>query len=388
MIKPNVIATPSGLTFTLPNGSVRSVGSDFFNFVQVKEIAKALLMALKQGMAKEVETLYSSLVKASDLKEAMANSVTDGTTEVGGVEVKNGRIYVDGKLIDNLITQRILWAISEGYDATPQIKFMQKAYKNPLQSGIDGLWKFVEHNKMAVTPDGNLLAYKVVTSDYRDVHTHAISNKLGDTPWMARESVDPNPNNTCSRGLHVCAFDYINQFGGDIVIMVEINPADVVAVPTDYRNTKMRVCRYTVIEDMGPRHGVTNILQSTSTYGKDIKRRPEPEIPQEVAVLVKAKEPVVREKIEAPTKPKAGPIRSRKKVVEVPQPVEAPKRSRKKTVEAPQPVEAPKRNRKKVAKTPKTVEAPKRSRKKVAKTPKTVEAPKRSRKKVVEVPQP
>jgi hypothetical protein len=31
--------------------------------------------------------------------------------------------------------------------------------------------------------------------------------------------------------------------------MVKVNPADVVAVPTDYNGTKMRVCRFEVLEE-------------------------------------------------------------------------------------------------------------------------------------------
>src|SRR5690606_24725742 len=57
-----------------------------------------------------------------------------------------------------------------------------------------------------------------------------------------------NPNNTCSFGLHVACFDYAKGFGPRL-IEVKVNPADVVCVPTDYNGTKMRVCKFEVIQE-------------------------------------------------------------------------------------------------------------------------------------------
>jgi hypothetical protein len=37
--------------------------------------------------------------------------------------------------------------------------------------------------------------------------------------------------------------------GDDKILDVEVSPADVVAVPTDYNGTKMRVCRFKVVAE-------------------------------------------------------------------------------------------------------------------------------------------
>jgi hypothetical protein len=67
---------------------------------------------------------------------------------------------------------------------------------------------------------------------------------------MNRGAVDDNRQHTCSRGLHVCGFEYLSGYSGARLIAVEIDPRDVVSVPVDYRNTKMRVCKYYIREEL------------------------------------------------------------------------------------------------------------------------------------------
>jgi hypothetical protein len=55
--------------------------------------------------------------------------------------------------------------------------------------------------------------------------------------------------------LHVCADEYLKGYanGTDArTLVVEVNPADVVAVPYDYNFAKMRVCEYKVLSEIDP----------------------------------------------------------------------------------------------------------------------------------------
>ena len=65
---------------------------------------------------------------------------------------------------------------------------------------------------------------------------------------MDRNEVDDNPDNTCSSGLHVAAYNYAKSFSSGHLVEVEINPEDVVAVPNDYDGEKMRVCKFKVVK--------------------------------------------------------------------------------------------------------------------------------------------
>ncbi len=80
-----------------------------------------------------------------------------------------------------------------------------------------------------------------------------------------RSKVDDNPNNTCSHGLHVATLSYAQDFasGDDKLLDVEVSPSDVVAVPTDYNGTKMRVCRFKVVAES---QGLIDKPLVTSSY--------------------------------------------------------------------------------------------------------------------------
>ena len=69
---------------------------------------------------------------------------------------------------------------------------------------------------------------------------------------MLNQHYNEDKNQTCSSGLHFCSLDYLPNFGrgdGNRVVILEIDPADVVSIPSDYNNAKGRACRYKVISE-------------------------------------------------------------------------------------------------------------------------------------------
>jgi hypothetical protein len=103
---------------------------------------------------------------------------------------------------------------------------------------------------LPITDDGYFLAYKRVNRNYTDCHSGTFDNHVGKVVEMPREKVNANRNETCSAGLHVCSHSYLSHYSGDRIVVVKINPKDVVSVPVDYNNAKMRVCRYEVVSEL------------------------------------------------------------------------------------------------------------------------------------------
>jgi len=172
----------------------------------------------------------------------------------GKFHVKDGVIIVDGDFLPEALSDKLLALIDTGEDTTPLERFWQNLKKNPSRDSRHDLFEFLRANKIPITPNGCFIAYKKVRKDYTDCHTGKISNKPGQIVKMPRHQVDADRNRTCSSGLHVAAFAYANNFSSGHLLEIEINPRDVVAVPPDYNQQKMRVCRYRVI-----RHATTEI---------------------------------------------------------------------------------------------------------------------------------
>jgi hypothetical protein len=62
--------------------------------------------------------------------------------------------------------------------------------------------------------------------------------------------VQDDPENACSHGLHAGTIEYVKCFGevNDKIIIVKINPKDVVSVPS-HETTKLRCCKYEVVQE-------------------------------------------------------------------------------------------------------------------------------------------
>jgi len=88
---------------------------------------------------------------------------------------------------------------------------------------------------------------------------------------MTRNEVNDDKNQTCSAGLHFCSQDYLNHFGGSRIMILKINPRDVVSIPTDYKNSKGRCCRYEVIGELGvdPEEAFTAPVQDAANDAQD-----------------------------------------------------------------------------------------------------------------------
>jgi hypothetical protein len=128
---------------------------------------------------------------------------------------------------------------------------MENLLENPSKRSVDELYGFLEKNNLPITPDGHFLAYKKVRNDYKDVYSGTMDNSPGQVVTMPRNKVDDDKDRTCSVGLHFCSEGYLNHFGGERVVIVKVNPRDVVSIPSDYNNTKGRACQYEVIGEVG-----------------------------------------------------------------------------------------------------------------------------------------
>lgn len=163
----------------------------------------------------------------------------------------NRTIKVDGGELPDVIEKKLLGLMDEGAPLSYLVKFWRKLNQNPSFNSRTMLYKFLDTNGIPVTNNGSFIAYRVCNRDFKDKHTNTFDNSVGKIVEMDRREVNDNPAETCSNGLHVCSWSYIGSFkgGDDRLLLVEIQPEDVVAVPNDYNGSKMRVCRFKVLQE-------------------------------------------------------------------------------------------------------------------------------------------
>jgi hypothetical protein len=167
------------------------------------------------------------------------------------IEVKDGNVYVNDVAIHTLDGQRIIECLAKGADVTHIFKFVIRLQNNPSRRAVQELYKFLEHKNLGISVNGNLIAYKAVRNNYTDKHTGSFDNSIGNVLEMSRNQVDDDKDNGCSYGFHAGSLKYATEFasGNDRVVLVEIDPADVVSIPTDCEFQKLRTCKYKVISE-------------------------------------------------------------------------------------------------------------------------------------------
>lgn len=177
--------------------------------------------------------------------------IVDPTSEFAkkaGIEVEEGLLKVKGLTMPPELNSRILEYKTQNIPFKSLLNFWAKLQANPSFHTRQYLFKFLENKGHSITEDGCFIGYRGVREDFKDSHSGTFDNRPGQVCEMARELVDDDHMKSCSHGLHVGGYEMAKSFGPKMVI-VKVDPKDVVAVPDAYAGNKLRVCRFEVLSE-------------------------------------------------------------------------------------------------------------------------------------------
>jgi hypothetical protein len=224
------ILTDNSLTVVI-DGKAQTMANTHPAFLQAQEALKA--------------EDYEKLQNLFDVSKAVGEYLDQDAN----IEVKDGAVYYEGEIIHNLVVDKILDFMRQNLPYQPLVKFLGKLLENPSHRAVDELYTFLEHKNMPLTPEGNFLAYKGVNSDFTDKWSGKFDNSVGNVLKMRRSGVCDDARHGCSSGFHAGTYEYAKGYasGGGHLLVVEINPADVVSVPYDCECQKLRTSEYKVV---------------------------------------------------------------------------------------------------------------------------------------------
>lgn len=200
-----------------------------------------------------------------------AVAVVDGDTDQA--EAEPYRI-THGDPVEEVVLAAAIRLTNGDADLSPLGAFLRRLERNPSAASRSQLFGWLKAGGFTLTTDGLIVGYKSVRADGRSAHAGRepvtvqaqdgsvetvighVPYPIGATVWMPRDLVNEDRNSACSVGLHVGTFGYAQRFSEQMLVVL-VDPADVVSVPTDSRAQKMRVCRLYV----GARHDGDQIAQ-------------------------------------------------------------------------------------------------------------------------------
>ncbi|NBR07294.1 MAG: hypothetical protein EBT92_16230 [Planctomycetes bacterium] len=262
---PTLIIPGQSVTVMLP-GKTLTAKSDHPKFADI-----ITLLGEPNGDTKVLESLFD-----------LAKPVREYVGLNGKLTVVNGAVLFNGVPVHNYTTEKILQFMELGLPVSPIINFLERLLNNPSKRAVEELYRFLVHRNMPLTHDGKFRAYKGVRSDYMDKYTGTVSHHIGAKPTMLRNEVNDDARVACSNGFHAGSLNYANDYAGPEgrLMVVEIDPADVVSVPFDCDGQKLRTASYLVVDELKDRSALPDTYipapadESDDSYGDDDEPKP------------------------------------------------------------------------------------------------------------------
>jgi hypothetical protein len=197
------------------------------------------------------------------------------------VNVAAQEVAYHGELLPAPLAQKVFSLIEQNLPVTLLEKFWENLKKNPSYNSVRELYDFLSYKELPITEDGCFLAYRGLGNDFYSIRGNTstkviqgdvnsqgqIYNGVGEHIEVQRNCVDDDRNQTCSPGLHAGSWDYARDWSQGKMVVVKINPKDVVSVPSDYNCQKLRCCAYTVVSEVE----VEIFAAATSEDGKALE---------------------------------------------------------------------------------------------------------------------
>ncbi len=176
------------------------------------------------------------------------------------IDSATNNLHYEGRVLHGSLADTVVKYYYEQHeDFKPLVQFLEKVQLNPSEHSRENLFRWLQKHNFSIDVDGDLIAYKGVSPELKSIHAGGayvdgewvngnVPNQPGTQISMLRREVQFNPAVGCSFGLHAGNWRYASTFGSR-TLLVKINPADVVSVPTDSNDEKMRVSRYFVLRE-------------------------------------------------------------------------------------------------------------------------------------------
>jgi len=231
------------------NGKPQKIASSEKNYA-------AVIAALKLPEHQQAEAIENALKKINVNENISSQGfyVNDATQEVS----------YKGELLPAPLAKKVFSLIKQNLPVTLLEKFWENLKLNPSYNSIRELYDFLAYKELPITEDGCFLAYRGLHNNFYSIHGNLqtkvlqgtvnekgqIYNGVGEHIEVWRGDVDDNRENHCSMGVHAGSHAYASNWSRGKVVVVKINPKDVVSVPSDYDCQKLRCCAYTVMSEV------------------------------------------------------------------------------------------------------------------------------------------
>lgn len=220
----------------------------------------------------DMNELDNKLYELMSPVEKIKKEISSSFYLSGNMSIEGGVLKFGDFVLEETLSNHMLSLLNENNVPKDEklwksyVTFLDNLYQNVNEDIREQLFRWMDYeNKtghgFGITEDGCIVGYKgcqgtilkpmssrqgTAIVDGVEI-TGNIPNKVGSVISMPRSAVQYDPTIGCSTGLHVGTRDYAINWA-PILVLVKVNPRDVVSVPYECESQKMRVCEYTVLK--------------------------------------------------------------------------------------------------------------------------------------------
>jgi len=219
---------------------------------------RSITFTKEHPLFKKVVELYQKQ-KWNDIRQyfSMANYIARASH--GKISVYDDVVYYDGEVVHNHVAKRIIDMLSQGFDILPMVKFLDKLMRNPEHYIRQDLFLFMEKNHLAITSDGDIVAFKLTNEDGSPFYysSSSIRYEVGKEVSMPRGECYRGRDECGGAGLYVgnreywgVHFDSMNRYNGPgRMFICRVSPEDVTSVPIIENGRKLICCRLFILDE-------------------------------------------------------------------------------------------------------------------------------------------
>ena len=185
---------------------------------------------------------------------------SEKAAENAGFIISGDNVSYKGENLPQVLAKKVIAFVEQNLPIDLFLKFWENLRLNPSYSSIRELYDFLAYKDLPLTEDGCFLAYKGVQSGFfsvtGNIETRVVKgavndlgqiyNGIGEKIEVERQDVCDDRSVHCASGIHVGSLAYAQGWSSNVVV-VKVNPKDVVSVPSDCSCQKCRCSAYEVV---------------------------------------------------------------------------------------------------------------------------------------------
>jgi len=176
-------------------------------------------------------------------------------------QLVHGELMYHGQPYENeAVVKQVMKMLEKGYKSKPLLNLLEKVSQHSNPDSVKDLWTFLMNTGLAITDDGDILAFKYVTkvsemsdtdhrkaalvamgAEYTDSHSKMFNYTPGQVPSIPRHLCKYEPKQDCGVGLHIGDMSYVRSQRH--ILAASFNPADVTSIGSG-ESRKIRVTRF------------------------------------------------------------------------------------------------------------------------------------------------